>query len=96
MNDTNTSLPKWLANRRYCSIKDLMKLFEVSRATIDRWHRENPQFPRKHKFGNPFNVNCSTRFIVSEVNDYIISVEGERAHWTKQFDMVVATEGVRK
>ncbi|QUJ76951.1 hypothetical protein KDD17_02555 [Sulfitobacter albidus] len=88
MSDTNTSLPKWLAHRRYCTIKDLMRLFEVSRATVDRWHRENPQFPRKHKFGNPFNENYSTRFIVSEVNAYVALVEGDRAEWTRQFDPV--------
>ncbi|WP_133176191.1 helix-turn-helix transcriptional regulator [Pelagivirga sediminicola] len=88
MSDTNTSLPKWLSGRRYCTIKDLMRLFEVSRATIDRWHRENPDFPRKHKFGNPFNENCSTRFVVPEVNAYVAMVEGDRAEWTKQFDPV--------
>ncbi len=88
MSDTNASLPKWLAHRRYCSISDLMRLFEVSRATIHRWHRENPRFPRKHKFGNPFNENCSTRFIVPELNAYIEAVERRQADWTKQFDMI--------
>lgn len=88
MTNTNTFLPKWLANRSYCSVKDLMKLFEVSRATVDRWHRENPQFPRKHKFGNQFNPNCSTRFIVADVNNFIAGIQGERADWTKQFDML--------
>jgi predicted DNA-binding transcriptional regulator AlpA len=88
MSDTINFPPKWLAGRRYCTIKDLMKLFEVSRATIDRWHRENPNFPRKHKFGNPFNENCSTRFIVSEVMAYVSAVERQHADWTKQFDPV--------
>lgn len=88
MSDSIDTPPKWLAGRRYCTIKDLMKLFEVSRATIDRWHRENPNFPRKHKFGNPFNENCSTRFIVSEVMTYISTVEKQQADWTKQFETV--------
>lgn len=88
MSDTNTSLPKWLSNRHYCRISDLMKLFEVTRPTIDRWHRENPEFPRKRKIGNRFNENCSTHFIVSEVNAYVAMIEKDRAEWTNQFDMV--------
>lgn len=88
MSETNTSLPKWLSGRRYCTIKDLMRLFEVSRATIDRWHRDNPRFPRKQKFGNPFNENFSTRFLVPEVNAYVARVEGNKAEWTNQFDPV--------
>ncbi|MCL3881916.1 hypothetical protein [Marivita sp. GX14005] len=92
MSDTNTFLPKWLAKRHYCTIKDLMRLFEVSRPTIDRWHRENPSFPRKHKIGNPFNENCSTRFIVAEVNAYVASIQCPRAEWTRQFDLVDSDE----
>ncbi|PVA06623.1 hypothetical protein DC363_08810 [Thalassorhabdomicrobium marinisediminis] len=64
-------LPNWISNRRYCTIKDLMRLFDVSRPTIDRWCRENPQFPRKRKLGIPGRGNCSTRFIVSEVAAYV-------------------------
>ncbi|MBU2868475.1 helix-turn-helix domain-containing protein [Pacificibacter marinus] len=75
MGPLHTTLPKWLEGRRYCTIKDLMRLFGVSRATIDRWCRENESFPSKHKFGNPFNENCSTRFSVSEVKSYISKVE---------------------
>jgi hypothetical protein len=65
-----------------------MRLFEVSQAAVDRWHRENPHFPREHKFGNPYKDNCSTRFVVSEVNDHIAAIEGQLADWTREFSMV--------
>lgn len=76
MTDHRTKLPKWLVSRHYCTVKDLMRLFEVSRATIDRWCRENPAFPAKVKLGNPFNENRSTRFVVAEVAVYLEMLEG--------------------
>ena len=64
-------LPRWFSDRRYCTIKDLMRLFNVSRPTIDRWCRENPQFPQKRKLGIQGVGNCSTRFVVAEVAAYV-------------------------
>jgi len=52
-----------------------MRLFDVSRPTIDRWCRDNPDFPRKLKLGLPGNDYYSTRFVVSEVNHYVASLE---------------------
>lgn len=52
-----------------------MRLFDVSRATIDRWCRENPAFPGKVKLGVPGSGFCSTRFVVSQVADYVASLE---------------------
>lgn len=75
MSEQSPDLPKGLAGRRYCKVKDLMRLFDVSRATIDRWCRENPAFPTKVKLGNPFSENCSTRFIVSDVAEYLAVIE---------------------
>lgn len=76
MTNHHTELPKWLVGRHYCKVKDLMRLFDVSRATIDRWCRENPAFPNKVKLGNPFNENSSTRFVVSDVAAYLEVIEG--------------------
>lgn len=76
MIDTHTHLPNWLSKNRYCTVKDLMRLFNVSRATIDRWCRDNPKFPTKRKLGIPGRGNCSTRFLVSEVAVYVDFVDG--------------------
>jgi predicted DNA-binding transcriptional regulator AlpA len=75
MPEYHSQLPRWLSDRRYCKIKDLMKLFSVSRPTIDRWCRDNPKFPKKRKLGIPGNGNCSTRFVVSEVAAYMDLVD---------------------
>ena len=75
MSDIETQLPNWITNRRYCTVKDLMRLFNVSRATIDRWCRDNPIFPKKRKLGVPGRGNCSTRFIVAEVATYVDIVD---------------------
>lgn len=69
-------LPRWMSGRRYCKLKDLMRLFEVSRATIDRWCRDNPDFPKKRKLGTQGVGNCSTRFLVAEVAAYVDLIEG--------------------
>lgn len=76
MTETNNGLPGWLSKNRYCTVKHLMRLFDVSRATIDRWCRDNPEFPRKRKLGIPGRGNCSTRFLVSEVAAYVEFVDG--------------------
>ena len=73
--DKNSNLPSWLEGRRYCTNKDLMRLFNVSRATVDRWCRENPSFPKKVKLGVPGQGNCSTRFVVTEVSSYLDAIE---------------------
>ncbi len=70
-------LPTWISKNTYCKIKDLMRLFDVSRATIDRWCRENPGFPQKRKLGSSGRGNCSTRFVVSEVADYVDTVHNQ-------------------
>lgn len=75
MPNPDTKLPNWIAGRQYCTVKDLMRLFEVSRATIDRWCRKIPEFPKKRKLGVPGCCNCSTRFIVSEVEAYQNTIE---------------------
>ncbi|WP_018000153.1 hypothetical protein [Paracoccus sp. N5] len=53
----------------------MQKLLGASRATIGRWHREIPNFPRKIKNGTPRTENCSTRFLVSEVEAYLEVLE---------------------
>ena len=76
MPDNHSGLPDWLSSRRYCTVKHLMRLFEVSRPTIDRWCRDNPAFPSKLKLGVPGRGNCSTRFIVADVKTYLAAIEG--------------------
>jgi predicted DNA-binding transcriptional regulator AlpA len=76
MSEQNTRLPNWLMDHRYCTIKHLMRLFNVSRATIDPWCRENSEFPTKRKLGSPGRGNCSTRFVVSEVAAYVDIIDG--------------------
>lgn len=84
MSDTTRNLPNWLASRHYCTTKDLMRLFDVSRATIDRWCRENPAFPGKVKLGIPGSGSCSTRFVVAEVAAYVCGLEAHlRADTTR-------------
>lgn len=61
---------------RYYTNKDLQNLFNVTRATIDRWCRTNPEFPKKIKLGIPGTGNNPTRFLVSEVTAYLRKIEG--------------------
>lgn len=75
MLETASHLPAWLADRKYCTVKHLMRLFDVSRPTIDRWCRDNPDFPKKLKLGVPGNDYYSTRFVVAEVDQYVASLE---------------------
>lgn len=60
---------------RYCVNKDLQSVFNVSRATIDRWCRERPGFPKKIKLGPDIAGNSSTRFLVEEVVAYLRKLE---------------------
>jgi predicted DNA-binding transcriptional regulator AlpA len=76
MFDHHKQLPRWFSDGRYCTINDLMRLFKVSRPTIDRWCRDNPQFPKKRKLGVQGIGNCSTRFVVSEVAAYVDMIDG--------------------
>jgi predicted DNA-binding transcriptional regulator AlpA len=71
-------LPTWISRNPYCKTKDLMRLFDVTRSTIDRWCRENPAFPQKRKLGTPGRGHCSTRFLVSEVASYVATVNCQR------------------
>lgn len=58
--------------RRYYTNKDLQKLFGVSRATIDRWCREKPNFPKKVNLVDPWHAgHGSVRFLVAEVEAYL-------------------------
>ena len=75
MTNQQTDLPYWIIDRRYCKVKDLMRLFDVSRATIDRWCRDNPNFPKKRKLGIPGCGNCSTRFVVTELASYLSGID---------------------
>lgn len=77
MSATNTHLPAWLADRKYCTVKHLMRLFDVSRPTIDRWCRQNPTFPKKIKLGLQGNDYSCTRFVVTDLEKYIAGLEGE-------------------
>lgn len=92
MNDLPINLPNWLTCRHYCTTKDLMRLFDVSRATIDRWCRENPAFPGKVKLGIPGSGACSTRFVVAEVAAYVYGLE---AHLRTDATRVSPTEVAR-
>lgn len=78
MSKEHEHLPQWISRNTYCKTKDLMRLFDVSRATIDRWCRENSAFPQKRKLGIPGRGNCSTRFLVTEVAGYVDIVNRHR------------------
>lgn len=71
-------LPAWLSKNAYCKVKDLMRLFDVSRATIDRWCREIPEFPRKLKLVIPGRGHCSTQFLVTEVATYVVAINNQQ------------------
>lgn len=62
--------------RRYYTNKDLQRLFGVSRATIDRWSRENPDFPKKVRLVREWHAgHGTTRFLVAEVEAYLKKME---------------------
>ncbi|KFE35503.1 helix-turn-helix transcriptional regulator [Thioclava atlantica] len=61
------------APTRYYTINQVAEMFGVTRATIDRWHRDRPDFPRKVSLG----MNCA-RFRVADIENWIARVEGER------------------
>ncbi len=66
-------MPNWLQNRTFCQIQDMMNLFEVSHATIDRWSHDVPAFSKKVKIiQNPI-INAATRFMVEDVRTYMLS-----------------------
>ncbi len=71
MPNANPTLPSWLKDKYFCTNKDLQRLFGVSRATLDRWSREDPTFPRKIKLSLGSPSSCATRFLASDVVNYL-------------------------
>lgn len=69
--EENDPLPSWLRGRTFCTIKDLQRLFEVSRATIDRWSRDLPDFPKKVHVGYDQRQVGPVRFHVDELRSYV-------------------------
>jgi predicted DNA-binding transcriptional regulator AlpA len=60
---------------RYCINKDPQGVLNTSRATIDRWCRERPYFPKKIKLGIDGAGNCSPRFLAGKVRAYLRQIE---------------------
>lgn len=71
-------LPKWLKGRTFCRINDMMRLFEVSRATIDRWCRQDPRFPKKVRITAEPGDTTSPRFLVNDVRQYLRSLQEQK------------------
>lgn len=70
-----TDLPVPRTAPRFYSNKDMQRIFGVSRATIDRWCRENPHFPKKvNLIGSWHSGRGSTRFVITEVEAYLKSI----------------------
>ncbi len=61
------------APTRYYTINQVAEMFGVTRATIDRWHRDRPDFPRKVSLG----MNCA-RFFFFYIEYCIACVYGYR------------------
>ncbi|TNF13228.1 MAG: helix-turn-helix domain-containing protein [Rhodobacteraceae bacterium] len=55
---------------RYYTIPEVAKIFGVTRATVDRWHRDRPDFPRKVLLGPG-----SARFRVTDIDAWLESRE---------------------
>ncbi|CAM3511532.1 AlpA family phage regulatory protein [Paracoccus nototheniae] len=72
MNCCTDVLPSWLSRKHFCTNKDLQRFFDVSRATIDRWSRERPNFPKKFKLSD--SHGSITRFLTSDVRNYIEAI----------------------
>jgi predicted DNA-binding transcriptional regulator AlpA len=51
---------------RYYTITDIARICGVTRATIDRWHRDRADFPRKVLLG----ANCA-RFKADEMDAWL-------------------------
>ncbi|MDO4698185.1 MAG: hypothetical protein Q4A60_05850 [Pasteurellaceae bacterium] len=61
----------------FIRLQEVMKLFDVSRATFDRWQRPDspyylPDFPKKIKIGN-FSF-----YVRSEIRDYMQKLVDQR------------------
>jgi predicted DNA-binding transcriptional regulator AlpA len=56
---------------RYYTINQVAEICGVSRPTIDRWHRDRPDFPRKIALGE----NCA-RFLVTDIDAWLAKIEG--------------------
>jgi len=63
---------------RYYTINQVAEICGVSRATIDRWHRERTDFPRKIALGE----NCA-RFRVSDSDTWLGEIEGWAPRWIR-------------
>lgn len=54
----------------FLKIQEVADKLSVSRATIDRWHRSDPSFPRKIAFGG----NCA-RFRRQDFEEWVARAE---------------------
>lgn len=59
------------STRRFYTIGEVARICKVARGTIDRWHRECPNFPRKIILG----IGCA-RFDADEFDAWINSRQG--------------------
>jgi predicted DNA-binding transcriptional regulator AlpA len=55
------------ANEENFDMKDLAKFIKVNRCTINRWKKNNPDFPR------PFRVGRKLLWKKSEIEEYMES-----------------------
>jgi predicted DNA-binding transcriptional regulator AlpA len=60
---------------RYYTINDVAKICGVTRATVDRWHRERDDFPRKVLLG----ANCA-RFQVDDIEAWLQAAPRSTLH----------------
>lgn len=51
---------------RLYTIPQVARICQVARGTVDRWHRDDPDFPRK------FRIGGSARFVADEVDAWLL------------------------
>lgn len=59
--------------RKYYTINEVARICRVARGSIDRWHRECPDFPRKIILG----AGC-VRFEAVEIHTWLDSCSAQR------------------
>lgn len=79
MSDTQFAPPKVrmseLKAARYYTPAELCALFSISRATLNRWAKNIPGFPRKINIAGGFERGPCVRYLRSEVHEYLERVE---------------------
>jgi len=60
---------------RYYTPAELCTLFSISRATLNRWAKDIPGFPRKINIAGVFGRRPCIRYLRSEVHEYLERIE---------------------